>query len=709
MRLSPQARQEKKKKDDLEFVRTFLQDKLTGNAYNLVMAQLTHSVRNNRKRWSKEFKVYCLALSYKSPAAYRFLRKTFAIPSQRTLQRLFENFVVAPGFSPQLFSLLSDRCSKMSERSKYCSISFDELSLSANLSFDAKSDRILGFEDFGPFGTTKKVGNHGLVFMASGLFSSWKQPLGFFISRSATSAAMLKQLLEECLSLVLAAGLIPKNVICDMGSCNQKLFNSLGVTPENPFFFFQGRKILAFFDPPHLLKCVRNNLHAHDFVVNGDVVSWRYIRKMYDAETDPSKSSFSMRLAPKLTDRHIFLPAFSKMKVSRAAQVLSQSVYAALLSYICSGEVDRRGMPTAHFIRKMDSLFDIFNSSGRFDRKLFRQALCDDSPSLKFLREMQSMFSSLTVLGLKQQPPCIKGWLTSINALLILWEDVTSIESLDIKYLCTRKINQDCLENCFSVIRSNGSNGSFCATPDVESFTHGYKHVLVKSCLTNSNLSNCEVDGTELLVDFLTSDVSPQSTPHAGIVIDDADLIACPTDTCAENPETRGNLDRDAGKPQTLAQASITCYVAGYVCHKYLKNHQCLDCAKAILGTCADIPARSTLLTRLKAYDTSLSESGNLCIPSAGMLKFIESSEKMFVESFERVMQMPGVMSRLVGMIKNSVDVSWFSACNCLSNISKIIMIFVKCRVYYALKFHSRGIAKRSNKRNRRADILARE
>jgi hypothetical protein len=306
---------------------------------------------------------------------------------------------------------------------------------------------------------------------------------------------------------------------------------------------------------------------------------------------------------------------------------------------------------------------------------------------------MKIMLSELTVLGLKQQPPSVKGWLISINALLLLWEDLSSS---GVKYLCTRKISQDCLENCFSVIRSNGANGSHAITPDVQHFIDGYKHVLIKSCLTNSKLSNCESDYNELLVDILASQPDPRPEPPAAAIVEDKEVKE------VTNPPS-------VQPAPSLAQASITCYVAGYVCHKYLKKHKCGECADILLGRCADLPARSTLLTRLRAYSASLADSGALCVPSKGMLAFIESCEALFLSTFENIKQMPQVMTRLVNMMKNSIDLSFFADAPCSSIINDITTMFVKVRVLYALKFQSRGLGKRGNKRARRALILSKE
>ena len=40
-------------------------------------------------------------------------------------------------------------------------------------------DMIDGFEDIGSSGCSQGIGKQALVFMATGLFSNWKQPLDF--------------------------------------------------------------------------------------------------------------------------------------------------------------------------------------------------------------------------------------------------------------------------------------------------------------------------------------------------------------------------------------------------------------------------------------------------------------------------------------------------------------------------------------------------
>ena len=68
-------------------------------------------------------------------------------------------------------------------------------------------------------------------------------------------------LLRECITKDQGAGLYVKVVIGDQGSNNRNMFqNELGATVEEPFFIHQGQKIYLLYDPPHLIKNVRNNL-----------------------------------------------------------------------------------------------------------------------------------------------------------------------------------------------------------------------------------------------------------------------------------------------------------------------------------------------------------------------------------------------------------------------------------------------------------------
>lgn len=79
------------------------------------------------------------------------------------------------------------------------------------------------------------------------------------------------------------------------------------------------------FDVPYLIKCVRNTLMTNNITVNGEEVKWEHIETLYEIE-----SSKDLRMAPKLSEAHIYPINFQKMKEKYAAQVFSSTVASGL-------------------------------------------------------------------------------------------------------------------------------------------------------------------------------------------------------------------------------------------------------------------------------------------------------------------------------------------------------------------------------------------
>ena len=77
----------------------------------------------------------------------------------------------------------------------------------------------------------------------------------------------------------------------------------------------------------------------------------------------------------------------------------------------------------------------------------------------------------------------------SINSLQAIWDELH--QKHDIKFLFTRQLNQDCVENLFSVIRSKGAARD---NPDSQQFRAALKqvkskmkHSLIIILITNLN------------------------------------------------------------------------------------------------------------------------------------------------------------------------------------------------------------------------------
>jgi len=111
----------------------------------------------------------------------------------------------------------------------------------------------------------------------------------------------LKSLLFEWWLKLYNIGLHVAVVVTDQGSNFQQLCHQLNVSVAHPYFEHSGKQYFYMFNPPHLLKSVRNNLQSYKFYFdNGKMVSWTKIANFYKIDEQQN-----FRLALKLTKKHI--------------------------------------------------------------------------------------------------------------------------------------------------------------------------------------------------------------------------------------------------------------------------------------------------------------------------------------------------------------------------------------------------------------------
>ena len=227
---------------------------------------------------------------------------------------------VHPGFNKSILEALQLKVQAMSAQDRIVAVSFDEMAIRGGLMYDEGRDEVDGFAD--GISKSKELANHALVLMVRGLYSKWKQPVGYFLGSGPMTGQDLKMLLLECIDKLTNIGLTVIICVCDQGSNNQNLFaTQLGSSETKPFFMHNSRKVFTLFDPPHLLKNVRNNLKKHGFMLGETEILWDHVVAFYEAD-----SSKPIRMAPKLTKTHITLPPFKPLRVCLAAHVLSHTV-----------------------------------------------------------------------------------------------------------------------------------------------------------------------------------------------------------------------------------------------------------------------------------------------------------------------------------------------------------------------------------------------
>ena len=281
-------------------------------------------------RYNSETKAFALTLYHLSGKAYRMISKLFCLPSKSALLKWVRRLHNKPGFTQSALYAIETKVKTLNAIGRLCIISFDEMSLKSNVFYQSNTDELIGLEDLGDGSKTDCLATSAIVFMARGLVENWKQPLAYYLVNESCDSKNVKEKLEDVINKVETIGLEVVAVISDIGSNFQKLIKEMGITPENPWFIHNGKKICYLYDPPHIIKAVRNNLINYDFHFDGKVASWSDIKALY---TIDSKNQY--RCCQKLTNQHIFPNGFQRMKVKYAAQVLSHTLHEYQCSYIC--------------------------------------------------------------------------------------------------------------------------------------------------------------------------------------------------------------------------------------------------------------------------------------------------------------------------------------------------------------------------------------
>lgn len=211
------------------------------------LSEMQTRPEGNKKKWSKKEKEFCMSLFYKSPSTYIFLRRQgVVLASPSTIRSWLAKSNCLPGLCPEVFEELKVKFKNATIQEKSCVVCFDEMSIMRSLEYSKKYDLVEGFEDLGRNQRKNALANYVLVFMVRGLYKSWKMPVAYFLSHNNVKAENVILLVKAIINKLFDNGLLPKAIVCDQATTNQKVFKNLGVSNNSPFFFVMAGKYLQY-------------------------------------------------------------------------------------------------------------------------------------------------------------------------------------------------------------------------------------------------------------------------------------------------------------------------------------------------------------------------------------------------------------------------------------------------------------------------------
>lgn len=308
---------------------------------DFVMCQVRAQGKKSRgRRFTMTDKIFALSLFKQSGRGYNLLSKMFALPSRKTLRKLLQRIPFLCGINKRIFENLKQSVSKLNPLDRYCTVIFDEISLSPGLQYEQSKDVIIGFEDLGTDCRKSVFADHAVVFMVRGIRKKFKQPVAYMLCETGMKTNSLAVTIKEIVRAVRSTGLEVVATVCDQAAANVAAINylknetkiQLRGNEERIFgFLVDDVEVVPLFDTPHLLKGIRNNLLEKnaEFTVDGvkKLAKWEHIEQLYTLDCS---SGDQYKVCPRLTDQHVVKGKIKKMKVSFAAQVFSQRVSAVL-------------------------------------------------------------------------------------------------------------------------------------------------------------------------------------------------------------------------------------------------------------------------------------------------------------------------------------------------------------------------------------------
>lgn len=260
--------------------------------------------RENRKkekgrRFTLQEKILALSILKQSPKGYKFFRKIFILPAPQTLIKLVQESNLRPGINKNIFKQLQKRASYMKEEEKLCVLLFDEVSLKAQITYNERKDKVTGFVDNGKE-RLPEFADHAQVFMVRGLVTNYKQPVAYTFAASATKGPELAVQIKQVITELQQAGFIVMATVCDQGTnniCALKILQheTRGIylrrdeTPKSNVILINDEEVIPIYDPPHLLKGIRNNLMSKNLRYKKDGVvktaNWSHLQLLYKENT----------------------------------------------------------------------------------------------------------------------------------------------------------------------------------------------------------------------------------------------------------------------------------------------------------------------------------------------------------------------------------------------------------------------------------------
>lgn len=476
--------------------------------------------------------MFRLSLHYYSPRAYDFLRETFEnnLPHSKTIESWYANSDLRgdPGIQEDNTKRLKQFAKRFEDEHGsriMCSLVFDEMFIRKQVFWSLQQLDYIGHIDFGQdsISDEKTIAKQVILFMLNGLNVDSEFPLAYFFI-DTLNAQQRKNLILEIIKCVTSCGVRITNLTFDGYSANTTMYILLGAnldiaSPSFQTFFrnpFNDDEIYVILDPCHMEKLVRNALATKQIFYDSQnrKIEWRYFEALYNFSREVNFRTH--KLSKKQVEWYR-----NPMNVRIAVQTLSDSVADSMQFFLTQGHPEFVGAEaTIEFIRKMNTLFDIFNTRHTQNENIFKKAMSPGNKCIIFdyfqscidyykalkiedISKGKSKKVKIVSLVTSRRKTAFRGFIIDMSSVMLMYEKFVEQESV-LNSLPTYYLLQDVIEIFFGKIRANcGYNNN----PNVNQFKGSYRKIQGNLNIKPSDTGNCRLFDKSLPNNSLYSDV----------------------------------------------------------------------------------------------------------------------------------------------------------------------------------------------------------
>ena len=337
---------------------------------------------------------YSIVLYSRSSSNYEFIRgsrkgkeRIFHLPARRTLRAYTGKSTGEIGVTALVERRLLAEAKKLSEIELIATLQIDEMTIKPSEKYNRNFGKYFGGVDMGGVIEVpeNRLANKVLAFVLSGLSTHYTIPVAIFLVNQLTAEQQTK-LTVHVIERVEVSRFKVFRLVTDNLSTNTKMFTLLNnkvlcdvvphpvdemarAYPPIPCIY---RPLYLSFDPCHILKNVRNLGCDRILEIDGKLVSFAPLVKIYEIQKKSREEGALALPVRKLTKKHVMPNNLERQKVNIAIDIFRPDVIATLQMFAAQkvkGFEDVKGLITfLQTFQKWFALHDV-SSTAEFIRK----------------------------------------------------------------------------------------------------------------------------------------------------------------------------------------------------------------------------------------------------------------------------------------------------------------------------------------------------